>query len=320
MKAPDFWCGADTWASRVLTPFGFFYRMAGLVRRAMVKPYVARVPVICVGNVVAGGAGKTPVALALGNILKGLGASPVFVSRGYGGSKHGPLRVDPERHTAREVGDEALLLARVAPCWIGRNRAAAVRAAEKKATHIILDDGLQNPSVAPNVSFLVIDGERGVGNGKIIPAGPLRERLEDALPRVDVVVMIGDDLRNLAFNLGKPVLRGDIRELLPDDFAKDVVYFPFAGIGCPDKFFAACRLAGLEVSGSHSFPDHHMFSEKELNTLEEHACKRGLRMITTAKDYVRLPMSFRPKVSVLPVEFVFEDEEAVVSVLKTGKT
>ncbi len=319
MKAPEFWYDSPDFRARLLAPLGQIYRGVGRLRRAMAKPYKANIPVICVGNVVAGGAGKTPTALAIAEMLKRQGAKPAFVSRGYGGSKHGPLRVDPERHTAHEVGDEALLLARVAPCWIGRDRAAAVRAAEKSTTHIILDDGLQNPAIVPSLSLLVIDGETGIGNGKLIPAGPLRETLDDALPRVDVVVLIGDDLHNLAVTLSKPVIRAELQARLPDNFPKDLTYFPFSGIGHPDKFFATCRLAGLEVNGSRSFPDHHMFTERDLKTLADHAGKRKLQMITTAKDAVRLPMSFRTKVSVLPVELVIKDEEALKKLLATGK-
>jgi tetraacyldisaccharide 4'-kinase len=233
------------------------------------------------------------------------------VSRGYGGRERGPLRVDPARHTYRDVGDEALLLARAAPCWVGRNRAGTVRAAEPEASHIILDDGLQNPSVAPSCGLLVIDGEQGFGNGRLIPAGPLRETLADVLPRVDAVVIIGDDAHNVAASVNKPVFRAALVARLPENFPRDPAYYPFVGIGRPDKFFASCRQAGLTIAGTRGFPDHHPFTPKERDELARHARAHNLRLITTAKDAVRLPPAFMNEVDVLPVDLVFDDEPAV---------
>ncbi len=173
----------------------------------------------CVGNIVAGGAGKTPTALAIAELLKQSGARPVFVTRGYGGSERGPLQVDATGHTAKDVGDEALLLARVAPTWVGRDRAAAIRAAEHNASHIIMDDGLQNPHVHPDHALLVIDGESGLGNGHVIPAGPLRETFEEAIKRVAAIVLIGEhDMQNVTKRTQKPVIRARIRPELPADF------------------------------------------------------------------------------------------------------
>jgi tetraacyldisaccharide 4'-kinase len=317
MKAPDFWYRPAGIEARLLAPLGQVYRAAGLLRRAGTTPYRAKIPLICVGNIVAGGAGKTPAAMALAELLKRQGGKPVFVSRGYGGSEPGPLFVDPGRHTAREVGDEALLLAGKAPCWIGRNRAAAVMAAEPHATHIILDDGLQNPSVDPSFSLLVIDGETGLGNGMLIPAGPLRETLADALKRVDAVVMIGEDKQYLASVINKPVLRAALQHRLPDGFPSDHDFFAFAGIGRPEKFYASCRAAGLNIVSTLDFPDHYMFSAKELADMADHTRMRYLTLITTAKDAARLPPAFREEVVVLPVELVFEDEAGMLRILQT---
>lgn len=316
MKAPDFWYRPGGCKARFLAPLGQVYRAAGFLRRAVAAPYRPAIPLICAGNIVAGGAGKTPTALALASLLKLQGAKPAFVTRGYGGCEAGPLRIDPERHTAREVGDEALLLAQAAPCWIGRNRAAAVRAAAPHATHIILDDGLQNPTVAPSCSLLVIDGETGLGNGCLIPAGPLRETLADALKRVDAVVLIGEDTRDIEQRLTKPVWRASLQPRLPDDFPRGLDYFAFAGIGHPEKFYASCREAGLNVVSTLDFPDHHPFSKKELADLAEHARVRKERLITTAKDWARLPAGFRAEVDVLPVELVFEDEAGLLHLIR----
>ena len=318
MKAPAFWYGPDSLQARLLAPLGQVYRAAGILRRAVAVPYRASVPVICIGNVVAGGAGKTPTALALAALLKKQGANPVFVSRGYGGTEAGPLRVDLESHTAQEVGDEALLLAAKAPCWIGHGRAAAVRAAEPHASHIILDDGLQNPTVAPSISLLVIDGETELGNGRLIPAGPLRETLEDALRRVSAVVIIGEDQQNITPRLTKPIVNASLQPRLPDGFPRQRDYFAFAGIGRPEKFYALCREAGLNIVSTLDFPDHHPFSAKELNDLAEHARVRKEKLITTAKDWARLPADFRTQVEVLPVELVFEDEAALMRLIQSS--
>jgi len=325
MKTPRFWYRPPDVLSRLLAPAGQAYRAAGLLRRKLVAPYRAAVPVICVGNVVAGGAGKTPVALAIAAVLKRLGRKPVFVSRGYGGAESGPLPVDPGKHTAREVGDEALLLASVAPCWIGRDRTAAVRAAEREATHIILDDGLQNPAVAHSLSLLVIDGETGVGNGELIPAGPLRETLADALKRVDAVIMIGDDRSGIFSHLssaGKtlPVLRSFLRPCLPEGFPRGGKFFAFAGIARPEKFYATCREAGLDVVRTRDFPDHHMFRAEELAELAGQARRGNLNLITTEKDAQRIPREFRSQISVLPVEISFEEEERLLFLLQSSTT
>jgi tetraacyldisaccharide 4'-kinase len=312
MKTPKFWyCPAWRGPAALLEPFGQIYRVAGKIHSVTTSPYKASVPVICVGNVTAGGAGKTPTALALARLLKQEGANSAFVMRGYGGREEGPLRVDPLRHSFRDVGDEALLLARAAPCWIGRDRAEAVRAAEPHASHIILDDGLQNPSVVKTTSLLAIDGPVGLGNGRLIPAGPLRETLGDALDRVNAVVMIGEDRHELIPRFAKPVLQAKLCPIIPDDFPKARPFLAFAGIGRPEKFYATCRQAGLMLSETRDFPDHHPFKESELQSLSRDAKAWGMQLLTTEKDWVRLPDAFRAQVAVLPVELVFDEPEAV---------
>jgi len=314
-QAPRFWFQPSGIRAALLAPFGLLYRAGGALRRSFATPYRAGVPVICVGNIVAGGAGKTPVALAIAELLKRQGGKPVFVSRGYGGNERGPLFVDPDTHSFHDVGDEALLLARAAPCWIGRDRAAAVKTAEAIASHIILDDGLQNPTVQPSFSLLVIDGATGLGNGKVIPAGPLRESLHDALKRVDVVVMIGEDKQKLVAHIQKPVLGAHVITRLPSDFPQDREFFAFAGIGRPEKFFDSCREAGLTLNGTRPFPDHYPYSPQDLADLTEHSTKRNLQLITTEKDWVRLTPAFRSQTVVLPVELLFEDAPVLLRML-----
>lgn len=309
MKAPAFWYQPVSWQAKMLQPFAKLFWAGGLVRSAMAKAYTSSVPVICVGNIVAGGAGKTPTCLALAAILKEQNAKPVFVTRGYGGSECGPLRVDPTHHTASQVGDEALLLARIAPTWIGRNRAAAIKAAQADATHIIMDDGLQNPSVKPARSFLVIDGAIGIGNAQIIPAGPLRENLDSALKRVDAVILIGDDTHHIARQIYKPIIHAHIRTDLSADFPNVATFLAFAGIGRPEKFYQTCHEAGLNLIGTQDFPDHHPFTELELLNLEAKTLKRHAELLTTEKDWVRLPPVWQTKVRTLPVKLVFDIPE-----------
>lgn len=308
MKAPAFWYDEDSFFSKLLNPLGSVYRAAGKLRRKITSPFRASIPVICVGNVVAGGSGKTPTTIAIVKLLKQHGASPVIVSRGYGGQHPGPLRVDPALHDARVVGDEALLLAQVAPCWIGRNKAAVTKAAEAGATHIIMDDGLQNPTVAHDLSFLVLDGITGLGNGKLIPAGPLRETLRDALQRVTAVVMIGDDRHNLARVINKPIFRADVFPCLPKDFPSDAKFLAFAGIARPNKFYTSCNKACLNITSKRDFADHHFFKENELKEIEQDAKAQGAQLLTTAKDWVRLPDEMRRKTNVLPIDLVFHDD------------
>ena len=194
MRAPDFWRRGGGPLGAVLTPLGWGYGLATRLRLAMANPFKASVPVLCVGNLIAGGAGKTPVTLSLGRRLMDQGRKVHFLSRGYGGRRAGPLRVDPDHHGAREVGDEALLLARCAPAWVARDRPGGCRAAiAGGARAIIMDDGFQNPYLAKDVSLLVVDGAYGFGNGRVMPAGPLREPVEAGLARADALVLIGAD-------------------------------------------------------------------------------------------------------------------------------
>ncbi|MFA6279163.1 MAG: tetraacyldisaccharide 4'-kinase [Bdellovibrionales bacterium] len=311
MKTPAFWYRQKGFCARMLAPLGQLYRAATLIRRGIITPYAASVPILCIGNIVAGGAGKTPTALALATMLIKDGQKPVFVSRGYGGNEKGPLRVDLNKHTATEVGDEALLLASKAPCWIARERPTAIREAEKEATVIILDDGLQNPKVAAEMALLVIDGEAGLGNQCLIPAGPLRETMNDALPRIDAIVMIGEDCHGCAQNLGKPVLQASLKPALRPDFLAKPNVLAFAGIGRPSKFYESCRKAGLNVVLTQDFPDHYRFSEEDLARLTQRAQEKDLRLITTTKDFVRVPMAFRPHVAVLSVDLVFAEPDKV---------
>ncbi len=317
MKAPSFWYRKRGLLALLLAPFGQLYRCAGLLRRARATPYEASVPVICVGNIVAGGAGKTPTCLALYKLLHRQKPQQriVFVTRGYGGTEKGPLRVDPKTHTAQDVGDEALLLARAAPCWIGCDRAAVIREAEKEADLIIMDDGMQNPHVAPTKTLLVVDGAVGFGNKQLIPAGPLRETLNDAFPRIDGIVMIGEDAHHTASYLGKPVVNATLKPGLSTAFLANPRVLAFAGIGRPSKFYTSCREAGLTLVETCDFPDHYAYTEQDLQKLSTQAQNLNVRLITTAKDLVRVPEAFRGQIGILEIELAFEDEGKALNLL-----
>lgn len=318
MKAPAFWYRKPGAKSRLLSPLGQVYRTGALLRRAVSTPYKAKVPVICVGNIVAGGAGKTPSSLALRKLIAKHRPQEkiAFVTRGYGGSEKGPLRVDLIKHTARDVGDEALLLAKAGPCWIGRDRAAAIREAEKEATLIILDDGLQNPKIAPDINLLVVDGAVGFGNQKLIPAGPLRETMNDAFSRIDGIVMIGEDKQKIATYLGKPVLNAKLRPSMTTALMNKPKVLAFAGIGRPQKFYDSCREAGLTILHTQDFPDHYAYSDNDIADLLETAKRNDLGLITTAKDMVRIPNAFKPQINVLEVELIFEDTAKLLNLLQ----
>lgn len=320
MRAPEFW-HAQTGpmaglAAGLLAPLGTAWDAASRMRRAMVRPYRAPVPVICVGNLVAGGAGKTPVVLALAGTIATRGVAVHIVTRGYGGRLGGPVRVDPLAHDAAAVGDEALLLAACAPCWVARDRAEGVReAVASGAGAILLDDGFQNPGVEKDLSLIVIDAEYGFGNRRVIPAGPLREPVAAGLARADAIVLIGDGAEPPGVReAGLPILRAELRPLRAEPFAGAPIV-AFAGIGHPEKFFATLRRVGAGLVAAHPYPDHHPFAEAEIARLREEAERAGAQLVTTAKDWVRLPARLRDGILVLEVEIGWHDAAAVAQLV-----
>jgi tetraacyldisaccharide 4'-kinase len=274
------------------------------------------VPVLCVGNLVAGGAGKTPVVLSLAARLGARGRAVHILSRGYGGSLAGPVRVDPARHSAAEVGDEPLLLAQAAPTWVARDRARGGRAAaEAGAALLLLDDGLQNPGIAKDLSLLVVDGGYGFGNGRVLPAGPLRESLAAGLARADAVVLMGDDRAGVGALLGaKPVLRARLVAERAGQFAGRPVV-AFAGIGRNAKFFDTLAGTGARLVARHGFPDHHRYRAAELDRLGAEAEAAGALLVTTAKDAARLAPAWRARVAVLHVAVAWQDEAMLDALL-----
>jgi tetraacyldisaccharide 4'-kinase len=301
-----------------LLPLAAGYSLAGRLRWALSRPWRADIPVVCAGNLVAGGAGKTPLAMALASRFSATGRAVHFLTRGYRGRQHGPVRVDTASHTFRDVGDEALLLAGIAPTWVARDRPAGARAAQDAGAEIIImDDGFQNPSLHKDLSLIAIDGGYGFGNGLVLPAGPLREPLATGFARADAAVIIGRDREGAAGRIppGLAVLQA---RLTPGPEAEELAGKPlvaFAGIGRPDKFFESLRALGCELLDAVPFPDHHVYKPDEVMWLVEMAAAVGAKPVTTLKDYVRLPEEARPMVDTLSVTLEWADEAALDALL-----
>jgi tetraacyldisaccharide 4'-kinase len=328
MREPPFWWRPPGIEARLLAPLAAVYGAVAARRLALSGKRVAA-PVICIGNPTVGGAGKTPLAIAVARLLQAAGEHPVFLSRGYGGRQAGPLTVDKDRHRAAQVGDEPLLLARVAPTIVARNRPEGAQAAlALGASAIVMDDGFQNPSLEKDIAMLVVDAARGIGNGGVVPAGPLRAPVPAQLERADAMVVVGrgtgaSETAAEARARGIPVFSA---QLVPDVKAvaalKGNRILAFAGIGDPAKFFATLGQAGLAVAQARSFADHHRYSRREAEALCEEADRNDLTLVTTEKDIVRLqgedaPSELLRRSRALPVALTFDDEAAFRAFLLT---
>lgn len=321
MREPAFWWRGRGTAATLLAPLAAGYGAVAAWRMRR-RGSDLDLPVLCAGNLTVGGAGKTPTALALGRMLREAGEKPFFLSRGYGGRLAGPVQVDPTLHRAADVGDEPLLLARCAPTIVAHDRVAGARLARTAGAHaVVMDDGFQNPSLVKDCAIVVVDGRRGVGNGKILPAGPLRAPLAAQLDRAHVMLVIGEPsgaagVTAAAAERGIPIFYG---RLQPDPAAIAALsgrkLLAFAGIGDPDKFFATLKAAGLEVRVRRSFPDHHRYRAEEAAALLARADGENLSLVTTEKDSVRLDgddalAALAERAHALPVGLVLDDENA----------
>lgn len=315
-KTPSFWYQSrsrmDRFLPKLLSPLGKLYGAVSRHRFDMHYPVPMAKPVVCVGNVVAGGAGKTPVVMSLVAQLQEKGMNPHILTRGYGGREEGPLQVSPGRDIAEDVGDEALLLVHAAPTWVSKSRALGAQAAmDTGASIIVMDDGYQNPEFFKDVSLLVIDGAVGFGNGCVMPAGPLREAADFALSRAHAVIILGEDKRGLRAQIAAlrdiPVFGAELKPAAGNPEVAGRQVYAFAGIGRPEKFRATLEAAGAQVEGWGDYPDHFMYEEQDLRDLLQSAEARGLPVLTTAKDHVRLPEALKARIQPFHVDLVWEE-------------
>ena len=326
MREPQFWWRKDSLAARLLAPAGTLYGAVARTRLAASGRQVAA-PVICIGNLVLGGAGKTPTAIAIASLLKAMQEKAVFLTRGYGGKLRGPITVDPVAHRAGDVGDEPLLLAQVAPTIVADSRVhGATAAVAAGASVIVMDDGFQNPSLHKDISLLVIDASRAVGNGRVFPAGPLRAPLLAQLRRANALVLVGKGeaaaaIARLAERLHMPVFTASLKAE-PAFIAAlgSGRVLAFAGIGNPHKFFATLADTGVSVGETKSFPDHHFYTRTEAQALCARADADGLVLVTIEKDMARLTgdpevAELAAQAHALPVKLVFDDEKAITEMV-----
>lgn len=307
LRAPNFWNKKGI-LSKILVPFSWIYIYISKQRNKGVYAVKLPVPVICVGNLVMGGAGKTPTVIAIVQILQTLGYKPHIISRGYGAIVHGVKRVDPEKHNYLNVGDEPLLLAKIAPTWVSTNRVNAARlAVEHNADVIVMDDGFQNNSIVKDINIIVVDAIQGFGNQYVFPAGPLREPFLNGLNKADATIIIGDgELSYLKSS--KKIFHANFIEKEPlKEQGKSVI--AFAGLGYPKKFKKSLQKAGFKILEFHAYPDHHPYTITEIDKLLKRALSMKAALITTSKDLVRLPQRYKNKVSAFKVNLEIREKE-----------
>lgn len=325
-KTPEFWYPQGekkpSLFARVLSVPEWMYKQAFKAHQASKKAQKVRVPVLCVGNLVAGGVGKTPSAIAFLALLKKqkIAQNPCFLLRGYGGGERGPIVVDPDKHTAWDVGDESLILAKQALTIVSADRVlGAELAIENGADYIVMDDGLQNPGIHKDIKIVVINGEMGFGNERVMPAGPLREPLESGLKKADAFMLIGEDKTGALAKLpqGARVLNAHLETAKGDVPDQSKSYVAFAGLGYPEKFFRYLKHdLGLNIVEEVRYSDHYPYEHDDLHDLQEKAQMHGAELVTTQKDYLRLPANKDKTIHALPVSLVLENTKAAIALLQ----
>lgn len=323
MRQPRFWFthpDHPAMRARLLSPLSKLAAMATSRRLSKKSGYRTKVPVVCVGNVNLGGTGKTPTVMALAQTLQENGETPVILTRGYGGKLDGPVQVDVSRHSAEDVGDEALLLAAFAPVIKSVDRAAGAVLAEQMGSVILLDDGHQNPDVIKDLTLLTVNAKQGFGNARVLPAGPLREPLDVGLARADALLSIGTPKEQESFDQRwqptLPLMRAELRPLATGMPWGGLRVIAFAGIGHPEKFFSTLRRVGADVVKAEPLNDHQPLTVALMKRLMDEAKANGAQLVTTEKDAVRLPDAFRAKVLPFPVRLDVEDWEPLRNAIK----
>lgn len=318
LKAPKFWYQKkDTYLSNCLYPLSLLFGFGTKIRNILSTTNKGPLPIICVGNIVVGGAGKTPVALKIGKLLIKAGYKPGFISKGYAGLIKNSTLVK-SWHSAKSIGDESILLSEVANTWVGVDRINSARLAkEKNSNCLIMDDGFQNPTIYKDFSIIVINASQEFGNKRVMPSGPLRESIKRGLSRSNLVIVIGDPSHELKQLIPKniPIVKAKFEIKNENKNFKGQNIIAFAGIAYPEKFFQSLTDEGAKIFKKITFPDHHIYSENDLLSLAEIANKKKSILVSTKKDFVRIPKSFRSLVNTLEGEIVFEDEEFIVEIL-----
>ena len=315
MKTPNFWKSKNI-ISILLYPFSLIYGLARKLHVLFSNEYKTDLNIICVGNITAGGSGKTPTCLKIGKILKNKNINFAFLSKGYKGKINNFTKVDIQKHNAEEVGDEPLLLAEFADTFVCKSRKKAIETLAKNYNYqvIIMDDGFQNPTIFKNKNIVIIDGEYGFGNGLLLPAGPLRESLKSAKKRASFFVIIGSDKNNIKkFLTTKEVIEAKIVEKDQPDINKN--YIAFCGLGRPKKFFSSLKKSGYNVIKEISFEDHHKYTENEIKSMFFEAEENDAYLITTKKDLVKLPKEWKNKIKCLNIEIEFNDNNKFVGLI-----
>lgn len=323
IKTPHFWTELS-WQSVILFPVSYIWRFGHYAQQKILNTKETEIPVICVGNLTVGGSGKTPVVITLCRFLSGIGKSTSILTRGFGGKEKGPIFVSTNLHQSLDVGDEPLMMAHSLDVCVSRNRPLGANHIldKKKYDCIVMDDGLQNPTLKKDLNIAVFDGKFGIGNGFLLPAGPMRQKLEVGIQNIDLVIFNGKDETGLGQKIPPhiPIFTG---ELQPDEEIvekmKNRRVYGFAGIGNPSRFFKTLNNIGTDLVGEAHFADHHPYTDADLTQLYEEAMQSGAELVTTQKDWMRLPTDWRDRVLTVPVRihFTADDTIKIVSFLET---
>jgi len=323
VKTPKFWNNKNSIISVLLTPLSFLWQLASLINKKQL--HKLEIPIIKIGNVVAGGAGKTPTVISLAKKLKNSGINVHIISKGYKSSAKESIKVNAKLHTFKEVGDEALICAKTATTWVGRSRVQSIKCAIKEgATLVILDDGIQDNSIKSDLNILIFNGSQGIGNGRIIPAGPLRENLQQAVKKSQLAIIIEEDKRNINDLIKKsiPILNASLK--IENEYInnfKNKKVLAFCGIGFPEKFYNTLEKIGCNITYKKTFSDHYVYTDKDIKNLFKKSKELDSLLITTEKDHVKIMQEYKNRIFFFPISIEFNDHDLLDTfLLSTIKT